>query len=90
MKYLAIYLCIINALSFLFMLVDKRKAIKNSWRIRERTLLLLCAFGGSLGGLLAMKLVRHKTKHLRFSIGIPCMLAVHIMLLVYIYIQFFA
>ena len=87
MKYLVIYLCIINVLSFLFMLVDKRKAIKNAWRIPERTLLSLCALGGSLGGLLAMKLVRHKTKHLRFSIGIPVMLVIHIFALIYLYIR---
>ena len=87
MKYLVIYLCLINVLSFLFMLVDKRKAIKNAWRIPERTLLSLCALGGSLGGLLAMKLVRHKTKHLRFSIGIPVMLVIHIFALIYLYIR---
>ena len=87
MKYLVIYLCIINVLSFLFMLVDKRKAIKNAWRIPERTLLSLCALGGLLGGLLAMKLVRHETKHLRFSIGIPVMLVIHIFALIYLYIR---
>lgn len=80
MRYLFIYLCIINVLSFGFMLADKRKARKKSWRIRESTLLTLCAIGGSLGGLAAMKLFRHKTKHLRFAIGIPVMLAIHIMI----------
>ena len=52
MKYLYFYLLIVNALSFLFMLTDKIKAIKGRWRIRERTLLTLCAIGGSLGGML--------------------------------------
>ena len=81
MKYLYVYLAIINALSFLLMLADKRKAQKNLWRIPEKTLLGVCAIGGSLGGLMAMKLFRHKTRHLRFSIGIPVMLAGHILLL---------
>ena len=82
MKYLYLYLLIINALSFLFMLIDKRKAIKNRWRIPERTLLGLCAIGGSLGGLLAMRLFRHKTLHPQFSIGIPILLAVHVVALI--------
>lgn len=88
MKYLYIYLVIINALSFLFMLFDKVKAKKNLWRTPERVLLSLCAAGGSLGGYLGMQLARHKTRHLRFSIGIPVMLAVHIMLLVALHILF--
>ncbi len=82
MKYFLIYLCIINALSLLLMLVDKRKAIKNKWRIRERTLLGICAIGGSLGGYVGMKLFRHKTLHPKFSVGIPVMLAVQIVALV--------
>lgn len=81
MKYLWIYLVIINALAFLLMLIDKRKAKKNRWRIRERTLLGVSAIGGSLGGLLGMYLLRHKTLHKRFAIGIPLMFVVHIILL---------
>lgn len=82
MKYLYLYLIIINALSFLFMLTDKIKAIKKRWRIPEKTLLGLCAIGGSLGGLLAMKLFRHKTLHPQFSIGIPILLAIHTVALI--------
>ena len=88
MKYLLVYLIIVNALTLLFMLVDKVKAKRNLWRIPERTLLSLCALGGSLGGLLGMKLFRHKTLHLRFSIGIPVMLAVHVVILVFLVIRF--
>lgn len=87
MKYLYCYLIIINALAFLFMLVDKIKAKKNRWRIPEKTLLGLCAIGGSLGGYIAMQLFRHKTKHPRFSIGIPVMLAVHVILLVILFVM---
>ena len=77
MKILYCYLLIINALTFLFMLMDKQKARKKRWRIPEQTLLSLCAIGGSLGGLLGMYLFRHKTNHTRFAIGIPVMLVVH-------------
>ena len=85
MDILLLYLTIINALAFLLMLADKRKARKKAWRIPERTLLGVSAIGGSLGAFLAMQLVRHKTKHLKFAIGIPVMLAIHCVLLVILY-----
>ena len=78
MKYLYLYLLIVNVLSCLLMLIDKRKAIKGLWRIPEKTLLTVCALGGSLGGLLGMRLFRHKTLHLQFSLGIPVMLTFHV------------
>ena len=79
------YLIIINAAGFLFMLIDKRKAQKDLWRIPERTLLGIALFGGSLGTLLAMNLFRHKTKHDKFRIGIPLILSVQILLAVFIF-----
>lgn len=85
MKYLAYYLLIINALAFLLMLVDKRKARKNRWRIPEKTLLGTALIGGSLGAMAGMQLFRHKTKHLKFMIGIPVMLAGHILLLIWLF-----
>lgn len=82
MQILMIYLAIINATAMLLMLADKVKAKKKAWRIPERTLLLTAALGGSLGAFLGMELFRHKTKHLRFALGIPVMLAIHILLAV--------
>ena len=75
MKLLLYYLLIINAVGFLLMLVDKWKAKKNRWRIRESTLLLVAALGGSVGSLLGMYIFRHKTLHLKFTLGIPLILA---------------
>jgi uncharacterized membrane protein YsdA (DUF1294 family) len=72
-----IYLLLINAVGFILMLVDKHKAKKNLWRIPEATLMLIAALGGSLGSLLGMYTVRHKTKHLNFVLGIPAILAAH-------------
>ena len=75
MKLLYSYLLIINAAGFLLMLVDKWKAKKNRWRVRESTLLLVAALGGSVGSLAGMYLFRHKTQHLKFTLGIPLILA---------------
>ena len=86
MKFLIAYLVIINATGFLFMLIDKRKAQKNLWRIPERTLLGIAICGGSLGTLLGMNMFRHKTKHLKFSLGVPLILAVQIIFAVFLLI----
>ena len=75
MKLLYSYLLIINAAGFLLMLVDKWKAKKNRWRIRESTLLIVAALGGSVGSLAGMYLFRHKTLHLKVTVGIPLILA---------------
>ncbi len=75
-----IYLLIINVLGLLFMLADKRKAIRRAWRIPESTLMGIAAIGGSLGSLLGMYLFRHKTRHKKFTIGIPLFLILHLIL----------
>lgn len=82
MKPLLVYLFTINAAGFLLMLWDKQKAKKNLWRIPEATLLGIAVLGGSLGCLWGMHAARHKTKHLQFSLGLPVILAVQILLLV--------
>lgn len=73
-----IYLLLINAVGFGVMLYDKYLAKNNLWRIPENTLLGIAAFGGSMGCWLGMYTARHKTKHLKFTIGVPVILAVQI------------
>ena len=82
MKPLLVYLILINAVSFLLMLLDKWKARKMRWRIPEATLLGAALLGGSVGSLAGMYLVRHKTKHIKFTLGIPVILAVQVVILV--------
>lgn len=77
-KLLIVYLLIINATGFILMLVDKIKAKKNLWRIPEATLFLVAAIGGSVGSLLGMYTFRHKTKHIKFILGMPLILAVQV------------
>lgn len=74
MKFLYLYLLIINALGFLLMLMDKFKARNGLWRIPEATLIGVAALGGSIGSLAGMYLVRHKTQHPKFTVGIPAIL----------------
>ena len=79
-KMILLYLLIVNALGFLLMLVDKRNAQKNLWRIPESTLLLMATIGGSIGSLAGMYKFRHKTKHVKFVLGIPAILIAQIVL----------
>lgn len=84
MKFLIPYLILVNAAAFLLMLIDKIKAKKNRWRIKESTLMLSAAIGGSIGALAGMYTFRHKTLHRKFTIGIPAILALQIAAVVYI------
>ena len=83
MEFIILYLLIINAAAFLLMLIDKRRAQKNKWRIPEKTLFLTAILGGSIGALPGMYTFRHKTKHLSFVIGMPIILTAHIFLAIY-------
>lgn len=78
MKFILLYLITINAWGFLLMLADKHRARKNLWRIPEKRLMLPAFLGGSLGVMLGMYLARHKTKHPKFSIGVPVIFAIQI------------
>lgn len=73
------YILCINLLTFIIYGIDKRRAIKQRFRISEATLLILALIGGSVGALLGMHLWHHKTRHLRFSIGIPCILLLQVL-----------
>lgn len=80
MKILLVYLLTINVLGFFFMLADKLRAKKNRWRIPESRLMLTAALGGSPGVLSGMYLFRHKTQHPKFTMGVPVILALQIVL----------
>ena len=88
MKYLLIYLLLINLIGFFAMFLDKQKAKKGKWRIPEKTLFLFALLGGSLGTTLGMNTFRHKTKHWYFKFGMPLILILQIALIIYLGIQF--
>ena len=82
MKYLFYYLLTINAIGFLLMMIDKQKARKRKWRIPEATLMGVAVLGGSLGAWFGMQVFRHKTRHKKFTVGIPLIFAAQVALAV--------
>lgn len=88
-KNIIIYLLIINIIAFLAMFIDKKKAEKDRWRIKESTLLTLALIGGSIGAIAGMYTFHHKTKKPRFFIGIPVIIVLQIMLIIAIFIKWY-
>ena len=79
-----IYLLVINIVAFLAFGIDKYKAQKGMWRISESTLLTMAALGGSIGALLGMRVWRHKTLHNKFRIGIPVIIVLQIVAVIWL------
>lgn len=86
MIYFQIYLCVINIIAIIVCTVDKIKAQLNKWRISEKTLLAISAIGGALGMYITMLIIRHKTKHKTFMIGLPFLILVHVVAIL-LYLQ---
>ena len=73
------YLLLINIITYFTYAADKTKARQNKWRI------LLALLGGSPAALLAMKHYHHKTRHLKFKLGIPIILIIQIVITYFLY-----
>ena len=69
---------VMNIFTYCAFALDKRKAVRNRWRIRESHLLAYGFFGGAIGGYLAMQLCRHKTRTPIFRIAMPIMVALQL------------
>ncbi len=87
-KYILLYLFVINIIGFLAMGIDKFKAQKGWWRIPEATLMTLCLLGGGIGTITGMYTFRHKTKKMKFTIGMPTILIAEIVGIVYVVIKY--
>lgn len=86
MKYMEVligYLIFINIISLVAYAMDKHKAKKKKWRIPERSLLLAALLGGSVGALIGVFGLRHKSRHLKFVLGVPIIFALHVIFAVY-------
>ncbi len=77
MELIYIWIAITSLIAFVLFGVDKARAKQRRRRIPERVLLGISALGGSVGALLGMQVFRHKTRHVKFLIGIPICLAIN-------------
>ena len=78
-----IYLVIINVATFFMFGIDKWKAKKSKWRVREAALLGLAVLGGSIGAWLGMKVWHHKTLHKKFRYGVPAIIIIQLLIISY-------
>ena len=85
MEVLIIYGILVNVIAFLLYGIDKWKARKGLRRIPERVLLEIAVIGGSVGAYVGMQLFRHKTRKVKFSVGVPIIFFIQIAILLYIY-----
>lgn len=76
----AICIAVINLITFALFGIDKRRAKKGMWRISEKTLLFFSAAFGAAGALFGMRIFHHKTRHKKFSVGVPLLLLLQILL----------
>lgn len=88
-KNILLYFLIINIIGILVMGIDKYKAKRDLWRIPEATLMTICLLGGGIGTIFGMYKFRHKTKKLKFSVGMPTILISEIALIIYILIKIY-
>lgn len=79
-----VYLVVINVVTFFMYGIDKWKARKAKWRIREAALLGLAVLGGSVGAWLGMRVWHHKTLHKKFRYGVPAIIVIQLLLVGYL------
>ena len=83
--FILIYLAIINLISIIVTISDKSRSKKNKWRVKEKTLFTLAFLGGSISMYITMRIIRHKTKHLSFMLGIPAIIVLQFILVCFIW-----
>ena len=83
--YIWLYLAVISLWAVFLAAHDKRAARRGARRVRERTLLLVSAIGGSAAMLVTMRVIRHKTKHVKFMVGIPAIIVLQIAAVLFIW-----
>ena len=85
MYLLFFYLIIINILAVVFTVSDKLRAIKHKRRISEFTLMTLAVLGGSVAMIITMLIIRHKTRHLKFMLGIPIIILIQLVIVFFVW-----
>lgn len=88
LKFFLLYYSVISLISVVLTVADKSAARKGAWRISELTLMLTGLIGGALPMYITMKVIRHKTKHLKFMLGLPLEILLHAVLIAVWFIKF--
>ncbi len=83
-KNIIIYLLAVNIIGFLAMGLDKWKAKRGSWRIPENTLFMFTILGGGIGTIAGIYVFRHKTQKKKFTIGMPVIFILEVILIIYL------
>lgn len=85
---IVVYLIVINIISIIVTAVDKSKAKHSKWRVPEKTLLILSAIGGAVGMYITMHLIHHKTKKMKFMVGIPAIFFAELLIVLVLLFKF--
>ena len=85
LKIALMYMLLISIIGFILMGIDKSKAKRNAWRIPEKTLFMVAFLGGGAGVWLGMKVFHHKTLHLAFKYGVPCICLLEFIAVCYVF-----
>ncbi len=88
MKILVFYLIAVNIAAILIMGIDKHRSRRNKWRISEKSIFITGVAGGGLGVIFGMVLFRHKTRHLKFTLGVPLIVILNIVTVSYLVQRF--
>ena len=81
-KFILLYIAIMSFFAAVLTILDKYFAVTHKWRIPESVLLIFGFLGGAAAEYAVMKMIRHKTKHKKFMIGLPVMIAIHLTIIV--------
>lgn len=74
------YYILINIVLYVTMVIDKKRAIKDAWRIPEKNMFVMAVLGGGVGGLCAMVFHRHKNRHMDFILVFTMTAILHMIL----------
>ena len=85
MIYFLFYLAVISIIAIILTVSDKRRAVKHKYRIRESVLLLFSALGGSVAMFITMLMIHHKTRHVKFMLGIPLIIVAQLALFIVVW-----
>ncbi len=87
LKFFLLYYSVISLISVALTVADKSAARRGAWRISELTLMLTGLIGGALPMYITMKIIRHKTKHIKFMLGLPLEILLHVAIIIFLLLK---